>query len=419
MDIDECEGQLQINLTTKQQHYAVPDIPYTIAASVTPKELNTLLITLLTESDVSIKVEFDFLVRGEFLKSKLGEHLKERTISFEDTISIEYIERFPPPEPKDCLLHDDWVSAVETRGSWILTGCYDNTLNLWTVAGKHVLTIPGHEAPIKGVSWASLNDTTGVFVSCSQDQTAMLWEWDISTNSVECIQICKGHERGVDCVDVNPVGAKMATGSWDTMLKIWSSLIHDSDENGESSSKKSKSDHGKTRTPVMTLQGHREAISAVQWIDNDSLVTSSWDHTIKLWDLSLGGIKAEITGNKTFFDMSYSTLSGLIVAASADKNIRLYDPRSNQGSIIKNTYLGHSQWVQTVCWSSTEENLFISGAYDNQVKLWDVRSPRAPLFDLMGHEDKILTCDWSNPKYMVSGGSDNSVKIFQSKKASK
>lgn len=40
---------------------------------------------------------------------------------------------------------------------------------------------------------------------------------------------------------------------------------------------------------------------------------------------------------------------------------------------MKNTYLGHTQWVQAVCWSPTEENLFISGSYDNFVKLWDMR----------------------------------------------
>lgn len=42
-------------------------------------------------------------------------------------------------------------------------------------------------------------------------------------------------------------------------------------------------------------------------------------------------------------------------------------------------------------------------------------SPKAPLFDLSGHEDKVLCCNWSNPKFMVSGGADNTVRIFKSK----
>lgn len=179
--------------------------------------------TLLKETDSKRKkVEFDFLVLGEFLRVPLGEHLKERVVSFEDIIEVEYVERFPSPEPQDCLLHDDWVSSLKTRDNFVLTGCYDNTVNIWTTSGKHILTIPGHEGPVKAVCWVSLDDKIGVFVSSAQDQTVRIWEWNIESNSVECIQVCKGHERGVDAVDVSPSGKKMASGSWDTMLKIWS-----------------------------------------------------------------------------------------------------------------------------------------------------------------------------------------------------
>lgn len=71
-------------------------------------------------------------------------------------------------------------------------------------------------------------------------------------------------------------------------------------------------------------------MSGVQWMNEQSLLTSSWDHTLKIWDLAMEGVKSEISGNKSFFDISYSQLNGLIITASADKNLRLYDPRSNR-----------------------------------------------------------------------------------------
>lgn len=302
------------------------DIPYTIVATVGPMEMNVLLNTILSETNSDhVNTAFDFLVRGEYLRQTLKQFLRERDVSFEDTIEIEFLERYPAPEPQECLLHDDWVSAVQAQGNWILSGCYDNTLNLWTIKGEHKLTIPGHDAPIKAVTWISNDGITGVFASASQDQTTMIWEWNIQQNSVECVQVCKGHERGIDCIDVSPNKQRLATGSWDTLLKIWSANLHE----GDDEPKRAKTT-GATRTPQLTLEGHREAIAAVQWIDNETLLTASWDHTMKLWDLQMGGVKHEIAGNKAFFDADYSQLNQTIITTSPDRHLRLYDPRSNR-----------------------------------------------------------------------------------------
>lgn len=49
--------------------YAIPDTPLSIAASIRPEELTTLVNTLLQETGDFLKhVDFDFLVSGEFLK---------------------------------------------------------------------------------------------------------------------------------------------------------------------------------------------------------------------------------------------------------------------------------------------------------------------------------------------------------------
>lgn len=51
--------------------------------------------------------------------------------------------------------------------------------------------------------------------------------------------------------------------------------------------------------------------------------------------------------------------------------------------------------------------------------MFHIFSPKAPLYELIGHGDKVLDIDWSNPKYIVSGGCDNSVRVFKSKKIGK
>ncbi|XP_055839380.1 ribosome biogenesis protein WDR12 homolog [Episyrphus balteatus] len=406
-------AEIQIRLVTKQSQYAVPDVPYTIDATVSTSDLNNLINTLLFgQSDVKT-INFDFLIFNQFLQGSLVDHAKNNNGSFENVIEIEYIEKYPAPEPQDCLLHDDWVSAVKTQGNWILTGCYDNTINIWSTKGTHVLTIPGHSMPVKALSWVSLNERNAHFISVSQDQTAVLWKWNIAENSVCSLCIYKGHQRGIDCVDVNPNANIFATGSWDTVLKLWPAVSQEMDGDLVMND---TSKNCATKAPLMSLQGHKECISAVQWIDSETILSGSWDQTLKIWNLNLEGIQSEITANKSFFDVSYSPLNKLIITASADKDLRLYDSRSNHGPVIRNSYLGHSQWIQSVTWSKTNEYLFLSGGYDNQNKLWDLRSTKASLYELLGHSDKVLDVDWSNPKYFVSGGADNSVRIFKSQK---
>jgi len=46
------------------------------------------------------------------------------------------------------------------------------------------------------------------------------------------------------------------------------------------------------------------------------------------------------------------------------------------------------------------------------VKQWYIRPLYAPLYDLIGHQDKVLCVNWSYDQYMISGSADNQLKIF-------
>ncbi|XP_023012701.2 ribosome biogenesis protein WDR12 homolog [Leptinotarsa decemlineata] len=409
------ECQLQIRLLTKQNKYAVPDVPLSVPETIDSKSLNDLVNQLLRDSnpDFLKPKDFDFLVTKELLRVPLVEHLQERNISTEVIVEVEYIERTPAPEPEDSLLHDDWVSGVATANKWIITGCYDYSVNVWTTHGKIVTTSKDHKNVVKAVAWIDKTEPSKGFVSVSHDLTGIIWAFEPATGNVTSKAFLRGHERGIDSLGISPNSLRIATGGWDTHLKLWSSSL-EGDE--EPANKRSRGVYtGITKTPLHTLSGHKENISSVNWVDNYVICTASMDHTIKFWDAELCGIKNEIVGQKAFLSSSWSPLSNCLLATSADRHIRLYDPRSSEGNLCKTTFTSHKLWVSSVTWSDYDEHLFLSGGYDSSVKLWDTRSSRAPLYNLEGHQGQVLGVDWSNKKYLISGGSDNVVHIFKNK----
>ena len=119
----------------------------------------------------------------------------------------------------------------------------------------------------------------------------------------------------------------------------------------------------------MTLAGHKEGISGVTWMDSKTEICSaSWDHTIKIWDTELAGMKQELVGYKSFFDIAYSKQSRLLITAAAERTLRLYDPRSADGTLVKSAYTSHTGWV-TCCDLSSGEYV-VSGVADNDMKIF-------------------------------------------------
>jgi len=418
------DQEVQVRLVTKLEGVTVPDTTLAVPSNITPDGLNTLIQGLLAESSVAdseSQADFEWLCLGELVRGKLSEHVAKRTdITAETVIELEYIEKNKPPEPQISVNHDDWVSAVRICGDLVLTGCYDNTVNIWSVEGEKKLVIPSHVGPVKSVAWVERSETGATFVSTSHDQTVNLFQWNKDSNSVEAVNTCRGHERSVECVAVAAGGKVLATGSFDNTVKVWGArIVGDTDTLSEegSEAKKSRGCGARpvTRTPLSTLGGHKEAVAGVAWLGEGELASASWDHTIKVWDTEMGGLKTELVGSKAFFSVAYSPVTRTILATGADRSIRLYDPRSNEGSLVKAVFTSHVGWVTSVNWAEGQPNQFVSSSHDQLVKIWDQRSFKTPLYELTGHSDKVLCCDWSNKEFIASGGADNDLKIFRSK----
>ena len=83
------------------------------------------------------------------------------------------------------------------------------------------------------------------------------------------------------------------------------------------------------QTPIMTLSGHTESVGSLDWMSNEEIVTGSWDHSLRVWDLEIGGLRSQMNSNCAIFCVTYSPLNHTVLTGCADKYIRLYDPRAS------------------------------------------------------------------------------------------
>ena len=87
----------------------------------------------------------------------------------------------------------------------------------------------------------------------------------------------------VESVCFSSDGKQIASGSWDKTVKIWNA------SSGELQS---------------TLAGHNAPVTQLEFIDADTVVSSSDDGTTRAWDVATGTQKAEFEGDKFSFTKS-------------------------------------------------------------------------------------------------------------------
>ena len=359
-----------------------------------------------------------------------------------------------------------------------------------------------HDGPIHCLSTAQMNDDI-LIVSGSMDHTLRIHtlsskqtgssplSYDFDENrTVDCGR--NGHTAAITSVDtISSTGNEsdpttaivyIASGDYDGNVGIWEyQHNHNQNDNEEeddheaqpSSTKKSKSvtlrkgttsdGTSTTVTKMKTIaakrmfRAHTTQVSGIAFgnyekVQSSSsssslllfipqqLITGSWDHSIKVWDLVRQENISTINGQRviTCLDTSYHT-SGIVVTGHPDCTIRLWDTRSTTSSsttssskdassssltVSDTTFQpSHKEWVSGVQWSPTNPYHVVSTSYDGTMKLWDIRSS-LPLYTVRTFptKEKGLSVCYSssrpinnseNVNFLFAGGTDCMVKKYK------
>ncbi|KAG7250483.1 hypothetical protein CRUP_027509 [Coryphaenoides rupestris] len=230
--------------------------------------------------------------------------------------------------PTECMMHDDWISAVHSDSEWILNGVLRQDGSDLVAGGQGGDDAGRAHGRGEGRVWVKKRRR------CSG-------EWNSERNEAKARHCCRGHAGSVDTLAVDP-----------------------------SASKSPRRRRTRWRAPPTGPGRNRrrsnwvspgEAVSAVLWSDAEELCSASWDHSICLWDAETGQQKSTLMGTKVFNCLSYSPLCRRLASGSSDRHIRLWDPRTKDGSLVLLSLTSHTGWVTAVKWAPSHEHQLMSG----------------------------------------------------------
>ncbi|MBF0623714.1 MAG: pentapeptide repeat-containing protein [Magnetococcales bacterium] len=206
------------------------------------------------------------------------------------------------------------------------------------------------------------------------------------------LAVQSGHWEGIRSAAYSPDGHSIVSASYDKTVKVWDA------GNGQL---------------IRTLEGHGGGVrSAAYSPDGHSIVSASFDKTVKVWNAENGQLIRTLEGHGGgVMCASYSPDNCTIVSASDDKTIKVWDAKN--GQLIR-TLEGHEGGVRSVSFMPNNNEIIISASDDKTIKVWNAVSGRL-IRTLEGHESWIMNAIFSpDCKYIISASDDNTLKIWES-----
>lgn len=233
------------------------------------------------------------------------------------------------------------------------------------------------------------------------------------TSKFRLIGNLEGHRDWVTSIATgNPIAGKegqesnvIVTGSRDRTLMIWK-VTGDVEEIDETDANRL---YG---VPLKSLTGHNHFVSDVTLsADNLFALSSSWDKTLRLWDLRAGRTSRNFVGHtKEVHSVTFSQDNRQIISAGADRGFKLWNTLAD--CKYTNETNNHSDWVSCVRYSPVAKNpYFATVGWDGRLKVW--HSNFLIKYSFKAHQEHINSLSIAPMgNYIATGGKENVIKVW-------
>lgn len=247
-------------------------------------------------------------------------------------------------DDRDWVAHERWTTAAafDSAGERLATASDDQRLKIWKLPGGELATTIAVNSPLTTIAWGAADKF--VLTGC---WNGTVQGWNISTG--EQLFSLAAHAENITGLALSRDGLLLATASGDDRCKVWNlanrrCLLTIEQENeydatcvdfspdakfiavgdGENSVKVYRVESGEL---LLTLTGHREAVSAVVFAPNgERILSASSDDTIRIWDATTGAELRTLRGHTDdIAGLALDRSGARLLSGGADRLAILWD----------------------------------------------------------------------------------------------
>ena len=427
------------------REYQINQSVFHLPLTMNVNKLNELINKLLNLSPNKI---FSFFIGDIKLLGSLNDFVNENNITTEQQIEIYYMFEIPEPEKSNTIKEDEWIKKISilnemnynpSKHNEYIVGLFNGEVSFYNGNNNNKIYSLKNCNNVDEDALALLTDIK-YFKRKESENKILIRTLRNSLNTFEIYDIDslkqnqtllysneKINDEYFNCIDINPLNYNIFAmgGTMDNkgIIQIFNLPENLSlNETKKTPNKKKRKINSIILNPTYTFnEVHYSQCNHITFLDGEYLITGGDDYNINIYNIITNNLF--MTLNTFYKDISSicKVSNKTFLIGYQDGTIKFYDINDsnlnkNKASLIFKDNEAYCGFISDISLCNDKENhpnTFVTSNYDSNIKVWDIRGGKLPLYKVnTGETEKNFSVLFNGIDTIISGGDGSLINIY-------